>query len=48
MIRICKATFSGAPPERIREQTEALAPAQLRDLTVQLAAESKTAAIGAR
>jgi hypothetical protein len=38
VIRICKATLNGASPGRIREQTEGIAPAQLRDLAVQLAA----------
>jgi hypothetical protein len=39
VIRICKATLSGASPGRIWEQTEGLAPVQLRDLAVQLAAD---------
>ena len=39
MIRICKAILSGASPAHIREQTEGLASAQLRDLTVELAAD---------
>jgi hypothetical protein len=39
VIRICKAALSGASPGRIREQTEGPAPAQLRDLAVQLAAD---------
>ena len=38
VIRICKATLSGASPGRIREQAEGIAAAQLRDLAVQLAA----------
>jgi hypothetical protein len=39
VIKICKTIFSGASPGRIREQTEGLAPAQLRELAVQLAAD---------
>lgn len=39
MIKICKTVLSGAAPGRIREQTEGLAPAQLRELAVQLAAD---------
>ena len=40
MIRICRATLSGASPRHVREQTEGLAPAQLRELAVQLAGET--------
>ena len=39
MIKICKTVLSGASPGHIREQTEGLAPAQLRELAVQLAAD---------
>ena len=39
MIKICKTVLSGAAPGHIREQTEGLAPAQLRELAVQLAAD---------
>ncbi len=39
MIKICKTILSGADPGHIREQTEGLAPAQLRELAVQLAAD---------
>ena len=34
-----KTVLSGAAPGHIREQTEGLAPAQLRELAVQLAAD---------
>ena len=39
MIKICKTVLSGASPGHIREQTEGLAPAQLRELAVELAAD---------
>lgn len=39
MIKICKTVLSGASPGHIREQTEGPAPAQLRELAVQLAAD---------
>jgi hypothetical protein len=39
VIKVCKTVLSGAPPGHIREQTESLAPAQLRELAVQLAAD---------
>ena len=39
MIKICKTILSDAAPGHIREQTEGLAPAQLRELAVQLAAD---------
>ncbi|HEX3192912.1 MAG TPA: hypothetical protein VHS32_35495 [Streptosporangiaceae bacterium] len=39
MIKICKTILSGAAAGHIREQTEGLAPAQLRELAVQLAAD---------
>jgi hypothetical protein len=39
VIRISKSILSGASPRRIQEQTEGLAPAQLRDLAVQLAGD---------
>ena len=39
VIKICKTVLSGAAAGRIREQTEGLAPAQLRELAVQLAAD---------
>jgi hypothetical protein len=39
VIKICKAILSGAAPGRIREQTGGLAPVQLRELAVQLAAD---------
>ena len=39
MIKISKTVLSGAAPGHIREQTEGLAPAQLRELAVQLAAD---------
>ena len=39
MIKICKTVLSGASPGCIREQTEGLASAQLRELAVQLAAD---------
>jgi hypothetical protein len=39
VIKICKTVLSGAAPGHIREQTEGLAPAQLRELAVQLAAD---------
>jgi hypothetical protein len=39
MIKISKTILSGADPGHIREQAEGLAPAQLRELAVQLAAD---------
>ena len=39
MIKICKTVLSGAAAGHIREQTEGLAPAQLGELAVQLAAD---------
>lgn len=36
---ICKTVLSGSTSEQIRDQTEGLAPAQLRDLAVQLAGD---------
>jgi hypothetical protein len=36
---ICKAILSGRTPGQIRDQTEGLVPARLRDLAVQLAAD---------
>jgi hypothetical protein len=39
VIKICRTVSSGAAAGRIREQTEELAPAQLRELAVQLAAD---------
>ena len=39
MIKISKTILSGADPAYIREQAEGLAPAQLRELAVQLAAD---------
>ena len=39
MIKISKTVLSGAAPGHIREQTEGLAPAQLRELAVQLTAD---------
>ena len=39
MIKISKTVLSGAAPAHIREQTEGLAPAQLRELAVQLVAD---------
>jgi hypothetical protein len=39
VIKICKTVLSGAAPGHIREQTERLEPAQLRELAVQLAAD---------
>jgi hypothetical protein len=39
VIKISKAILSGASPGRIREQTGDLAPSQLRELAVQLAAD---------
>jgi len=39
VIKICKTILSGADPGHIREQTEGLAPAQLRELAVQFAAD---------
>ncbi len=37
MTTICKAILSGATPQQIRDRTEGLVPARLRDLAVQLA-----------
>ena len=39
MIKICKTVLTGAASGHIREQTQGLAPAQLRELAVQLAAD---------
>jgi hypothetical protein len=39
VIKISKTVLSGAAPGHIREQTEGLAPAQLRELAVQLTAD---------
>jgi hypothetical protein len=39
VIKISKTILSGATAGHIREQTESLAPAQLRELAVQLAAD---------
>jgi hypothetical protein len=39
VIKICKTVLSGAAAGRIREQTQGLAPGQLRELAVQLAAD---------
>ena len=39
MIKISKTVLSGAAAGRIREQTEGMAPAQLREQAVQLAAD---------
>jgi hypothetical protein len=39
VIKICKTVLSGATPGRIREQTEGLEPAPLRELAVRLAAD---------
>lgn len=39
VIKISKTILSGADPARIREQTAGVAPAQLRELAVQLAAD---------
>jgi hypothetical protein len=39
VIKISKTVLSGAAPGHIREQTESLAPSQLRELAVQLAAD---------
>jgi hypothetical protein len=39
VIKICRTVLSGAAAGRIREQTEGLAPGQLRELAVQLAAD---------
>ena len=39
MIKISKTVLSGGAPGHIREQTEGLEPAQLRELAVQLAAD---------
>jgi hypothetical protein len=36
---ICKTVLSGSTPAQIREQVQDLAPAQLRDLAVQLAGD---------
>ncbi len=40
MITLGKITLSGVTPERIREQASGLASAPLRDLAVQLAADT--------
>ena len=39
MIKISKTVLNGAAPGHIREQTGGLAPTQLRELAVQLAAD---------
>jgi hypothetical protein len=39
MITFCKATLSGAAPDRIREQTRGLESDGLRDLAVKLAGD---------
>ncbi len=39
VIRIAKSTLSGSEPAKVQEQAAALAPAPLRDLAVQLAAD---------
>jgi hypothetical protein len=39
MITICKTVLSGSEPGQIREQTEGLASAPLRELAVTLAAD---------
>ena len=39
MIVICKTVLSGSTSEQIRDQTDGLAPAELRDLAVQLAGD---------
>ena len=39
MITICKTVLSGSVPGQIRDQTEGLASAPLRDLAVQLAGD---------
>src|SRR5437870_13033955 len=39
VIKISKTVLSGGAPGHIREQTEGLEPAQLRELAVQLAAD---------
>ena len=39
MIKICKTVLTGAASGHIREQTQGLASAQLRELAVQLAAD---------
>lgn len=39
VITICKTILSGSTPGQIRDQTEGLAPARLRDLAVQLAGD---------
>ena len=38
MTTICKTILTGTSPQQIREQTEGLAPARLRDLAARLAA----------
>jgi hypothetical protein len=39
MIKICKTVLSGSAPGKIRDETEGLASAPLRDLAVKLAAD---------
>jgi len=39
VISICKTILSGAPPEQIRDRTEGLDSAPLRDLAARLAAD---------
>ena len=39
MISICKTILSGQPPEQIRDRTEGLDSAPLRDLAARLAAD---------
>jgi hypothetical protein len=39
MTTICKTVLSGSTPGPIRDQADGLAPARLRDLAVQLAAD---------
>ena len=43
MIIFCKATLSGAAPDRIREQTQGLESDGLRDLAVKLAGNRRSA-----
>ena len=37
MTTICKAMLSGGTPRQIRDRTQGLVPARLRDLAIQLA-----------
>jgi hypothetical protein len=39
VIKICKAIVSGSAPEQIREQTQGLVSAPLRELAAQLASD---------